>query len=119
MEKREIKVRAWNHIVERMSDFYTLEQLHKEKINFDNCTFMQFTGLTDINGTYIFEGDIVKRAIWSGKTKKYITKTGEVKWHDESASYLFCIGWYLTLIADNIDLEVIGNIYQNKNLLTP
>lgn len=79
-------------------------------------TVGQFTGLTDKNGTKIFEGDICRN-----------TQTGEivsVKWHGTMAgfvwskrkekSYLFDFG-ELFRVYDKY--EVIGNIHDNPELL--
>ena len=71
-------------------------------------TVGQFTGLTDQNGVKIFEGDIVK-----------IVRDGDkvpVKW--ELGSFIL-EGLYLDLGEAAIDhqLEVIGNIHDNPELL--
>ena len=65
---------------------------------------MQCTGLKDNNGKLIFEGDIVAR----GEDKAVI------KYDDETAS--FYMRWVETETFIE-DCEVIGNIYENPELL--
>lgn len=72
-----------------------------------DCELMQFTGLLDKNGKEIYEGDIVSEV---GLLTNY-----EVKWSDGGFIY-----GYEDLTAgavENDNLEVVGNIYENPELL--
>lgn len=86
----------------------------------DEKTLGQYTGLTDKNGTKIFEGDIVKhvRTLW-GKDNSDI---GVILWCENTCKF------YRTSKFDTInkveiwkytaeDYEVIGNIHDNPELL--
>jgi len=70
---------------------------------------MQYTGMKDKNFVKIFEGDIV-----SYKEFKYplIIVFGK----DDSCSFE-CLSKSGIIYSMDYELEVIGNIYQNKNLL--
>lgn len=76
-------------------------------------TVGQYTGLTDKNGTKIFEGDIVK---YYGICKLII---GVVKICEEDFSGLYGVcgaftdGSGTTLLRSKIDYQVVGNIYDN------
>lgn len=79
----------------------------------DPETVGQFTGLTDKNGKKIFEGDIIQN-VTEGKT-------AVVQWFSEySAFMLWCKSEdqvYWLYDNDFHNIEVIGNIYDNPELL--
>lgn len=117
---REIKFRAWNRELKKMYDFLPLTirvnaieptywepLLEKAQKAFD---VMQYTGLKDKNGKEIYDGDIVEEP-----GSRY-----EVVYHAD--------GFYMRNMyePDNILIqlrhgylhcEVIGNIYENPELL--
>jgi uncharacterized phage protein (TIGR01671 family) len=83
----------------------------------ERVELMQYTGLNDKNGKEIYEGDIIKYN--EGKTLSRAKMV--VKWQQGSLSYsllAFKEDWAYELgecISDT--LEVIGNIYENPDLL--
>lgn len=89
------------------------------------CTLMQSTGLKDKNGTLIYEGDIIySPSWWWGACFVYldIGKCGACK-GDSVMSYILAknidnpLANAIYNIWDGSEVEVIGNIYENKELL--
>ena len=79
-------------------------------------TVGQFTGLTDKNGTKIFEGDIIGREDRNGETYA----VGVVKYGTFNCSCCDGVyGWFIDGgdIRDIDYYEVIGNIHDNPELL--
>ena len=78
----------------------------------DTETVGQYTGLTDRNGTKIFEGDIVSI---SGNFKGIYTCVWEehhLDYEFENKTMRFCLA-----CAYSDDIKVIGNIHDNPELL--
>ena len=126
---REIKFRAWDKGLKRMiylseptvenDDFsgivfklrdYFVSAFSSDRI--EDVELMQYTGLKDKNGREIYEGDIVK-----GTGKNPIIYV--VEWLDSYGGFAFvdkekAIPAYEFLVNF---CEVIGNIYENPELL--
>jgi uncharacterized phage protein (TIGR01671 family) len=84
----------------------------------DTSTISEFTGLTDKNGKKIFEGDIVSCVAYIGMG--YREKRGKVVY--QAPEFLVDCKHHNVMIfsqyaAENKDLEVIGNIHDNPELL--
>lgn len=88
--------------------FTVLHNGNVDEENFDLETLSEFTGLLDKQGVEIYEGDIVM-APYMNK------KPCIVKYSSVLAKFTMSDKFNFTAIDAN--LEVIGNIYENKELL--
>lgn len=75
------------------------------EVPYSEIKLMQYSDLKDSKGNEIYEGDIVQVENYSDNRMEVIFKDG-----------CFWIN-YEPLWKVNVDLEVLGNIYENKELL--
>ena len=81
--------------------------------DFDEVEFIYNTGFKDKNGNYIFKGDILE---YQGN-KRCINKLLVEKDVEQEFYYLTHNGNYVIRLMDMREYLVIGNIYENKDLL--
>lgn len=126
------KFRAWDVHEKKM---FTNDQLivwngnvyanDNSELNVDNLKgwsidekyLMQSTGLLDKNGKEIFEGDIVRVTMLIGK--RTTTSIGAVKFDKYEACFRIQneLGSHYVTMFHSRYFEVIGDIYQNPELL--
>ena len=89
------------------------ERYTEMSVEFDEITLMQSTGLFDRNGKEIFEGDIVKMSkdVYSEPTYYEVIRHRGGAYRLESKQH-GCELW-----LRHTDCEVVGNIYENPELL--
>ncbi len=136
---REIKFRAWdkkrkciigtdysNNWGNSCDEWYAdtdrmgiegIEDLNKD----ENIELMQFTGMNDLNGKLIYEGDIVKcMTDWNLTTSEMI---GQVIFHQgtfkvKGRVFFNTDGFERQFaICELWSISIIGNIYENKGLV--
>jgi len=83
----------------------------------DRFTVAQSTGMVDIKGVEMYEGDIVRAVDSNGGTLpcKVVWCTSEARWGFEYTHNTT----YISLSRGCSDWEVIGNIWQNPELMDP
>lgn len=105
---------------------YVGDKVHNGEQQYNRFELMQFTGLKDKNGTEIYEGDVVKNPVeeYNGRYPEVVGhELYKIVWSD--TDYMI-LGECLQSISKNhlqlndlLGCEVIGNIYQNPELLKP
>lgn len=119
---REIKFRVWD----KRHKFFVTEpkrfQLNKWGLSYfggiseyhqkNSYILQEYTGLKDKNGNEIYEGDIMSQSIFTN------FKRHDVRF-ERGYFCLYCLPLanYIKFSCEHVEAEVIGNIYENPELL--
>jgi len=113
---RQIEFRAWDVKTHKMIEFGPLYGLQSviDKGRHANSGYkiMQFTGLFDKHGKKIFEGDILHN-------RDYFFARGIVESRENKFVPVVYNGGYLTSDDWWETAEVIGNVFENPELVQP
>ncbi|MEG2276119.1 MAG: YopX family protein [Clostridia bacterium] len=120
---REIKFRAYSKDYEVMLSNEVLENagdgMYEAGIYLptkdEDLIFMQYTGLKDKKGKEIYECDVVicNRNIGASIDSQLFV----VDWKDGYITFVFNRDWSVLEASQHSIVEVIGNIYENPELL--
>jgi uncharacterized phage protein (TIGR01671 family) len=119
---REIKFRAWDGEVMHQDWLVLTKESSGEvstcRLSKRGVEVMQFTGLHDKNDKEIYEGDV---AAWIERGMKNCKVIGQVSWYKDGWT---AEGFYDgsqdepgRAFSENAELEILGNIYENPELL--
>lgn len=103
-----IKFRAWDNECKVIREYDELKGLTLDALDASDFKLEQFTGLKDVNGNEIYEGDILEnrkyRSIVKFANGKFLADVfGTISRFD--------------LIGETHDSKVIGNVHENPELL--
>lgn len=117
MHHNDFVVTATGYVGKIIEEFLGQCVFKQDDLTADNeCILMQCTGLKDKNGKLIYEGDIVK-FVFGNKYKNGEVTYSQTIWSVSNAQFVnreYVGGALINLYST---CEVIGNIYENPELI--
>lgn len=125
---KEIKYRAWDlDVQDRMYGWDEIKLHFSEHVDHERVVVMQYTGLKDKNGEEIYEGDIDSDDYNNLFVICYIEKYGAYcavplslylhENYEDEVVYQYGYDCYFHNCTPERYINIIGNIYQNPELL--
>lgn len=118
-----IKFRAWDNECKVIRDYDELKGLTLDALDASDFKLEQFTGLKDVNGKDIYEGDILATSsmMYGDKVTDYL----KVEWREnyvgfycgEKPLYACLSEWDNDIKFAQTFPEIIGNVHTNPELL--
>jgi uncharacterized phage protein (TIGR01671 family) len=98
--------------------YITVDLVENEVHQVHTSTVGQYTGLKDKNGKEIYEGDVIEFEYYIDGVK--FKEIGVVEWLNGTMAVkcdAFCSPNYMRALHEMAGYKVIGNIYENPELL--
>lgn len=107
------RYRVWNENVETFESWHLLDQQGRITTDCRGLSANMYSYKNDVDGNSVFVGDILLNVV-------YNTIAGIVKFEKDTLRFEVYDGISYTPLSDLSDyqIKVIGNIYQNKDLVT-
>lgn len=105
---RTIKFRVWDNHDKQMLEDQEAKYWLSQGIQ---AEYMQFTGLLDKKGREIYEGDVLQ---WLGGQGEVIYDRYRFQVNGYYDSWQ---DWPSDIFSENAEIEILGNIYENPELL--
>ena len=114
-----VEFRVWNNFLKTYlgENNFTIDPLGNvldfEGYPYGDVVLERYTGLKDVNGVKIFEGDIICQQM------RFVETNGLIFWEEEKARFSINLDGFITTITkpQEHSYEVVGNIHKNPELL--